>query len=144
MPSNKPRVTVTLNPYVHDTIRRMAQLQGRSRGAVIADLLEGVHQPLMRTVVLLEAARGAPKQVIDGLRGALESMERELSGSAGVGLSNVDWLTGEIKSCSDELSEEADSGMRGAEKAQPSARAAASNPRITRGSSRSRARKRRK
>lgn len=97
MPTRKPRVVVTLNPYVHGTIARLAELQGRSRGAVISDLLEGVHPPLMRTVALLDAARNAPRKVVDDLRDTLEGMEREMVGAAGSGLENMEWLSAEYR-----------------------------------------------
>ena len=80
MPTTKPRVTVTLDPYVHETIQRMATLQGRTRGAVIADLVGDVHRPLMRVVALMEAARDAPKQVKEGIITNMHRLEAEVSG----------------------------------------------------------------
>uniref|UniRef100_UPI001C0B5BD0 ribbon-helix-helix domain-containing protein n=1 Tax=Pseudomonas aeruginosa TaxID=287 RepID=UPI001C0B5BD0 len=65
MPTVKPRTTVTLEPSTHAVIDRLAVLQGRSRGAVIADLLDSVAPAMTRTVALLEAAAAAPQQVKD-------------------------------------------------------------------------------
>uniref|UniRef100_UPI00287F8070 hypothetical protein n=1 Tax=Pseudomonas aeruginosa TaxID=287 RepID=UPI00287F8070 len=67
MPTIKPRVQVTLEPSTHEVIERLAALQGCSRGAVIADLIDSVAPALGRTVALLEAAREAPAQVRQGL-----------------------------------------------------------------------------
>jgi hypothetical protein len=92
MPTSKPRVIVTLDPHVHETIQRLADLQGRSRGKVISELLEAVHPPLMRTVALLEAAREAPEQVKSGLRGTIEQMEHELQESLGGSVQQMDYL----------------------------------------------------
>lgn len=97
MPTAKPRIAVTLNPYVHETVKRLAELQGRSRGAVVADLLEAVHPPLMRTVALMEAARDAPEQVKQGLRGTIQEMERELQGSVGDGIRQMDYLLSDVE-----------------------------------------------
>lgn len=97
MATNKPRITVTLDPNVYQTLDRMAQLQGTSRGKVVSELLDAVHPPLMRTVALLEAAAEAPGQVRNGLRHTVETMERELAGSVGSGLAQLDWLMAEIR-----------------------------------------------
>ena len=52
MPTSKPRIAITLDPRVYATIERLAQLQGKSRGSVVADLVTSIHEPLMRTVAL--------------------------------------------------------------------------------------------
>lgn len=75
-----------------ETVSRLAKLQGRSKSAVINDLLESVHPPLMRTVALLEAAQDAPQQVKAGLRQTVLDLERELVGNTGSGLAQMDWL----------------------------------------------------
>jgi len=92
MPSKKPRINLTVPQNLNETISRLAELQGCSRGAVVLDLLEAVHDPLMRTVALLEAAQSAPKQVREGLRETVEQMERELNAQVGGGVSQMDML----------------------------------------------------
>lgn len=96
MPTSKPRITITTSKPIYDTISRMAQLQGISKSQVINELLEAAHMPLMRTVALLEAAQDAPKQVRDGLRESVESLEMELYGNMGKSLAQLDWLVGKI------------------------------------------------
>ena len=83
MPTLKPRVQVTLEPETHRVIERLAELQGRTRGAVIADLLESVSPSLTRTVALLEAAAEAPEQVKKGLRKAVEAAHQDIAEFAG-------------------------------------------------------------
>ena len=78
MPTQKPRITVTLPAPVFETIDRMAKLTKSSRGSVVAELIESVHPPLMRTVALLEAAADAPQQVQMALKETAESLEQEL------------------------------------------------------------------
>ena len=92
MPTSKPRIAITLDPRVYATIERLAQLQGKSRGSVVADLVTSIHEPLMRTVALLDAAAEAPEQVKAGLRGVIEGVESQLVGAAGGGLAQLDWL----------------------------------------------------
>lgn len=92
MPTIKPRVAVTLNPHTHEVIERMAHLQGRTRGAVIADLLDSVAPALARTVALLEAAANAPGQVKQGLRDVVEGVHQELLAVSGDAIKQLDWI----------------------------------------------------
>lgn len=96
MPTSKPRIAVTLNHRVYETIERMAQLQGVSRAHVVAELLDAVHEPLMRTVALLEAAAEAPEEVKRGLYETVLGLERELVGTLGGALAQTDWLRSEF------------------------------------------------
>ena len=97
MPTTKPRVQVTMEPHDHEVIARLAKLQGRSRGAVIADLLHEVAPALARTVALLEAAAAAPEQVKRGLRSVVDGVHDELVATAGHGIAQMDWLLGEFQ-----------------------------------------------
>lgn len=92
MPTLKPRVQVTLEPSTHEVIERLAKLQGRTRGAIIADLLNSVAPSLTRTVALLEAAMEAPNEVKRGLRSVVEGLHRELVSVAGDASSQLDML----------------------------------------------------
>jgi len=92
MPTIKPRVAVTLDPYTHAVIDRLATLQGRTRGSVISDLLDSVTPALTRTVALLEAAAAAPDEVKRGLRGVVESVHDELLAASGVASEQMDLL----------------------------------------------------
>lgn len=97
MPSSKPAIAVRLPQHVFDVFARLAELQGRSKGSVVAEILEAVYPPLMRTVALLEAAAEAPKQVRESLVGVLEDIERDLVKTAGGSLAQMDWLVEELR-----------------------------------------------
>lgn len=96
MPTIKPRVAVTLEPKTHEVIERLATLQGRTRGAVIADLLDSVAPALTRTVALLEAALEAPEQVKNGLRSVVEGIHEELVSASGDSTRQLEQLLGDI------------------------------------------------
>lgn len=93
MATDKPRITITLNPHVYATLKRMSELGKQPMSSVISELLDSVHEPFMRTVALLDAASQAPKQVKDGLRQSFEAVERELYGAVGYTVAQMDWLT---------------------------------------------------
>jgi hypothetical protein len=92
MPTLKPRVQVTLEPQTHAVIERLAELQGRTRGAVIADLLDSITPVMARTVALLEAAASAPQQVKDGLRSVVQGVHDELVAKGGASTAQMDML----------------------------------------------------
>lgn len=96
MPTTKPRVQVTLEPETHAVIDRFASLQNRSRGAVIAELLDSIAPSLTRTVALLEAAMAAPESIKDGLRGVVEGIQDELVNVSGDASKQLDILLDQI------------------------------------------------
>ena len=93
---SKPRIAIYLPPHVYETIKRLSELNGEPMSRIVAELVEAVAEPLMRTVALLEAAASAPQQIRDGLRGTVETMERELYGVAGYTIGQMDWLINEM------------------------------------------------
>jgi len=98
MPTVKPRTTVTLEKPTHEVIQRLADLQGRSRGSVIADLLESVAPSLTRSVALLEAAFAAPDQIKTGLRAVIDSAHQELLEVSGEQQKKLDQMLLELSS----------------------------------------------
>jgi hypothetical protein len=92
MPTLKPRVQVTLEPSTHEVIQRFASLQGRTRGSVIAEMLDSIAPSLARTVALLEAAAEAPNDVKRGLKAAVEGIQKELVGVSGDATNQLDLL----------------------------------------------------
>lgn len=97
MATTKPRITISLNPNVYATLKRMSALGKQPMASIVSELLESVHEPLMRTVAFLEAASEAPKQVRDGLRKSFETVEWDLYGAAGHTVAQMDFLTEQLK-----------------------------------------------
>lgn len=92
MPTVKPRIAITLEQETFDVIARFAELQSRSKGAVVAELLEAVLPPLRRTIALLEAAQQAPEHVKQGLRSVVEATHDDLLKLAGSGNQQLDMI----------------------------------------------------
>lgn len=97
MPTIKPRVQVTLEPETHAVIERFAQLQGRTRGSVIAELLDSVAPSLTRTVALLEAAFEAPESIKSGLRGVIEGLQGDLVNASGDTAKQLDFVLNQME-----------------------------------------------
>jgi hypothetical protein len=83
MPSNKPRVTVTLNESTYEVIKALARLQDRSAGSVIGEYLETVEEPLRRLVALLQTAEEAPEKFRHQLAGVLVHQQVEIENMLG-------------------------------------------------------------
>lgn len=98
MPTAKPRIAVTLPQETFDVLARLADLQDRSRGSVVAELLIEITPPLARTVALLEAAFAAPDQVKQGLRSVVEGVHQELVAVSGDGINQLDMLLEHLQS----------------------------------------------
>ena len=113
MPTTKPRFMVTMNVHDHEVIARFAELQGKTRGRVVAEILETIIPPLRTSVALFEAAAEAPSQVRENLKQSLSVMERELVGVAGASLAQVDWLLKEAVEASREGKKEGAARSRG-------------------------------
>lgn len=97
MPTLKPRVQVTMEPATHEVIEALASLQGRTRGAIISDLLDSIAPSLARTVALLQAAAEAPGDIKRGLRNVVEGLHQDLveaTGQASEVTRQLDMLSG--------------------------------------------------
>lgn len=86
MPTEKPRVTVTLNRVTYEVIAELAKLQKRSKGAVIAEYLDTVQEPLSRLVALLQTANEAPGRFRRELAGVLVEQQVEIENRLGATL----------------------------------------------------------
>ena len=56
MPTNRPRITVTLTEHQHDVLQRLARHTGQSMSSIVGGLVETTEPVLERTVVILTAA----------------------------------------------------------------------------------------
>jgi DNA-binding FrmR family transcriptional regulator len=96
MPTIKPRVQVTLEPETHAVIERLANIQGKTRGAVIAEMLDSIVPAISKTVTLLEAAAAAPESLKDNLRSVVESAQADLVGVSGDSKNQLDILMNKL------------------------------------------------
>lgn len=80
MPTENPRVNVTLSPSLNALVGRVATLQRISKAAVLRELLEASEDGLQHAAALMEAAAGARqsamKRLADDMEGSLRAAER--------------------------------------------------------------------
>lgn len=78
MPTNKPRITITLEPHTHAVLTELSRLQGKSKSGIITEFLETVVPVLERTCYLLQLAQSATATVNDDLKASMERAEATL------------------------------------------------------------------
>jgi hypothetical protein len=97
MPTENPRVNVTLRPHQYELLSRLSKAQGRSRSAVLVELLEMVTPVLERVVVVVEAASRAQTQARLGFIKSAEQAEAAILPHVQAALGQFDWLISEAE-----------------------------------------------
>jgi len=83
MATNKPRVTISLDPAVYETYRLFAEAQDTRPSKVISELLTEVEPSLRKTLAILLAAKDAPKEVLSELRQTFEGFASQVDDASG-------------------------------------------------------------
>jgi uncharacterized protein (DUF1778 family) len=76
MATDKPRITITLDPDDYAVIKRLAALQGGTMSRIVKELVQTVTPSLARVADVLEHASGAEQEVLNGLAAAVASSEQ--------------------------------------------------------------------
>ena len=78
MSTNKPRITLSLEPHVYEVLRRLSAAGGHSMSAIVTGFLDVALPPMERMVVVMEAAKAAPLQTEDEVRSMVLRAEAKL------------------------------------------------------------------
>lgn len=78
MATLKPRITITLEPHVHEVLRRLSAAGGQSMSSLVTDFLDVAVPPMERMVVVLEEAARMPHKAREELRASVERAEATL------------------------------------------------------------------
>lgn len=125
MSTNKPRLTLTLEPDVADQVARLARIQGCPKSRVLSELLEGVGPVLAKVADTLELMQRVQKGARVGLARALDEAEAELRPMVSAVLEAYDGLGEQIGAIADQIEAE---GGPGRATAQPGVAGAALGP----------------
>ena len=77
------RIITTLSRPTFEAFERLAELQGRSKGSVVAEIMETLAPSMTRTIALLEAARDAHPAMLHELRDMVQGVERDMYQAVG-------------------------------------------------------------
>lgn len=105
MPTANPRVNVTLKPHQYELLSRLGRAQGRSRAAILLELLELVFPVLERVVVAVEGAQRAQDLAREGLRESAERAEAAILPHVQAAMGQLDLLVEEaVRSAGNSIS----------------------------------------
>lgn len=78
MATDKPRITISLEPDHHDILKRLSSLQNAPMSSIITDLLREVMPMLGKAVEALESAKKLDADARANFRRSAEEAEEEL------------------------------------------------------------------
>jgi len=114
MPTENPRVNVTLSPSLYDLVGAMARAQRVSRSQVLRELLEAAEPALQRVVKMMDAAERAKGAVKAGFAENLLRSQQVLEQELERQLSMVDGVSTDLVTLAERIQ-----GRRPARAAQP-------------------------
>lgn len=96
MPTQNPRLTVTLKPSTFAQIQEVSRLTGNSQSAMIAEILEQSEPVFSRLIKLLSAAEEAKHAVRENVAADLERAQERIEHQLGIALDEFDALSGDL------------------------------------------------
>lgn len=116
MATDKPRLTITLEPHTYAVITELSKLQRKPKSRIITELLDSVVPVFERTAYLLQIAERATTGVNDDIRGSMERAEAKLKIMMDDAMGQMDMVSGMLTESVDGTEKsaisEADSGAR--------------------------------
>lgn len=97
MATDKPRITITLEPEQYEVLHRMAKVQGGSMSRIVTDLLGEVAPILGRVADAMEAAQKAQQGMKATIRAATEQAERDMQPLVATVLGQFDYFATELE-----------------------------------------------
>lgn len=79
MATDKPRITITLEPEHYALLRRLSALNGESMSSIVGELVESVAPTLSRVADVLEHAATVQGDAMGELRRIAEEAERQFT-----------------------------------------------------------------
>jgi hypothetical protein len=93
MPTQNPRLTVTLEPSVSACLRRLSEVTGNSQSKLISELLEGSVPVFQRVIATIEAAKVASAEIRGKLATDMEAAQGRVEQQLGLALYELDAAT---------------------------------------------------
>jgi hypothetical protein len=97
MPATSPRITISLDPADHETLRRLADLQGVPMSRIVREFVREVGPILHQLADTLEAAQKAEASASIRFRQAAEEAERDLAPLAAMIRNQFDLFADEVQ-----------------------------------------------
>jgi len=96
VPTNNPRINITLSPSLDLLIERFAGLQRVSKSQVIREFIEAAEPSIQRACALMEAAQGAPAAAVNQVATDMRDSLRQAERAAGALLAETEFMTRDL------------------------------------------------
>ena len=96
MPTQNPRLTITLEPLLAAQLRRLSDLTGDSQSKIIAELLEGSAPVFARVIQVLEAAKSATAELKGSAAVELDAAQTRVEAQLGLVMESFDDFAGTL------------------------------------------------
>ncbi len=92
MPTQNPRLTITLEPLLSEQLKRLSALTGNSQSKLIAEMLQGSTAVLERLIRVLEAAELAKGEIRGNVAKGMGRAQSRIESQLGLVLEDFDGL----------------------------------------------------
>jgi hypothetical protein len=90
MPTERPRLTVTITPKIDRVLGDFSKLSGQSKGSIVLEALEQMVPMMEKTALLMQAVNRQSPAALASLKGRVNDLESLLTGVAKVAGSGMD------------------------------------------------------
>ena len=90
MPTENPRITITLTPSTHSLLRELSSLTGNSMSSTVGELLSGNEPVFERIVTVLRAAKEVQREGKESMMEALTKAQGRIEKQLGLALEAMD------------------------------------------------------
>lgn len=96
MATTKPRINVTFEPHVYQTIKGLSDLNGTSMSSVVSSLVTELEPALKRLLVIGTAMKQAEGQVKEGMLESFNKAEQTILPAIEEVIGQYDFFTDEL------------------------------------------------
>ena len=128
MPTQNPRVSITLKASNYAQLKELSRLTGSSQSALIADIIEQSEPVFARIIAVLSAAQTAKQEAMHQVIGDMERAQARIEQAIGLSLADFEETGAAVTSALHEVKRR---GRRDVSGDAPAAPGAARRPRPT-------------
>ena len=97
MATKKPRLTITLDPDLSESLRRLSELTGNSQSSLISEMLSGSGPVLEKMITVLEAAQVAKDAIKGRITRGLDDAQGKFEQALGLAFDGFDDIDAALK-----------------------------------------------
>ena len=97
MATKKPRLTITLDPALSESLRRLSELTGNSQSSLISEMLSGSGPVFEKMITVLEAAQVAKDAIKGRITRGLDDAQGKFEQALGLAFDGFDDIDAALK-----------------------------------------------